>query len=157
MTDIITLVHRKLLVLKKTIAVAESCTGGMLSMLLTSKSGSSSYFLLGVVSYSNSAKISILGIRKKYLQNFGAVSREVAQAMVKAVQKIAHSDYAISITGIAGPGGGTIKKPVGTVWIALKDSKRLLCQKFLFKGSRSSIRKQASKKALELLYKEFLC
>lgn len=102
-----------------TIAVAESCTGGLLASCLTSLEGSSNYFSCGFVTYSNQTKISLLNIPSQTIKQFGAVSKEVAEAMALGAIHKAESSMAISITGIAGPAGGTLEKPVGTVWIAI--------------------------------------
>jgi len=151
MQDIIRQVHKLLLKKQKTIAVAESCTGGLLSNLLTQISGSSRYFILGIAAYSNTAKQTILKIPADIIAKKGAVSEEVACALARSVRKLGKTDFAIGITGIAGPAGGTIKKPVGIVFIAISSKKKNLCKKFHFKGSRLMIRKTAALKALELL------
>jgi len=135
----------------KTIAVAESCTGGLTSYLLTEKSGSSKYFMLGVVAYSNQAKAKILGIPQGLIRKKGAVSSDVALLMAKNVRTIAKTDFGVGITGIAGPTGGSKEKPVGTVFIAIANKDHTVSRKFLFKGNRSSVRKQAALKALKLL------
>ncbi len=142
------------LILRKnnlTLSVAESCTGGLLSSLLTQNSGSSAFFLLGVVTYSNKAKEQLLSIPHRIIAKKGAVSEETALLMAKQIRKISQSDLSLSITGIAGPLGGTLKKPVGTVFIATASSKRVICQKFLFRGNRNQIRMQAAKESLKLL------
>jgi len=144
-------VHEKLLEQEKTIAVAESCSGGLLSSLLTDISGSSGYFLLGVVAYSNSSKEIILHIPAKTIAKYTAVSAQVAVLMAKNVRKKAKSDLALSITGIAGPAGATANKPVGTVFICLSDKNKNNCRKFLFRGSRQNIRKKSAQEALRLL------
>lgn len=153
MQDIVRQIHKLLLKKGRTIAVAESCTGGLLSNLLTKLSGSSLYFILGTVVYSNWAKLSLLKISKVAINRHGAVSEEVAKAMATSIRKIAKSDYAIAITGIAGPSGGGVQKPVGTVFIALAGKNKQIVHKFIFKGNRTSIRKQAALKALHLLKK----
>ncbi len=144
-------VHKKLLGKKKTIAVAESCSGGLLSSLLTAISGSSGYFLLGVVAYSNSSKEIILNIPAQTIAKYTAVSAQVAVLMAKNVLKKARSDLALSITGIAGPTGATVNKPVGTVFICLSDKNKNNCRKFSFRGSRQDIRKKSAQEALRLL------
>lgn len=136
---------------KKTIAVAESCTGGSLAKQLTELSGSSAFFTLGVVTYSNESKTSLLKIPAVMIKKHGAVSEQVALAMAEKVRKTAKADIAISITGIAGPTGGTKAKPVGLVYIAVSTKNEMLCVKCNFKGERDSIRKQAVNQALELL------
>ncbi len=143
--------HKKLLEKKKTVAVAESCSGGLLSCLLTEISGSSGYFLLGVVAYSNSSKQTILDIPAQTIAKHSAVSSQVAVLMAKNVRKKAKSDLALSITGIAGPAGATANKPVGTVFICLSDKNKNNCRKFSFQGSRQDIRKKSAQEALRLL------
>ena len=148
-------IHISLLKNKKTIAIAESCTGGLLSNLLTKLSGSSQYFMLGVVAYSNNAKKKILKVPSSLITTRGAVSKEVASSMAGRIRKVAHTDIGIGITGIAGPSKGSPQKPVGTVFIALDSKKKTICKKFHFKGTRLCIRKKAALKSLELL-KEIL-
>ena len=155
MKDIVHQIHTLLIKNKKTIAVAESCTGGLLSNLLIKLSGSSQYFILGVVTYSNKAKIKVLGVPSSLITTRGAVSKEVASSMAGRIIKVAHTDIGIGITGIAGPNAGTPQKPVGTVFIALDSKKGKICKKFHFKGARLCIRKKAALKSLELL-KEML-
>lgn len=132
--------------------MAESCTGGIISSLLTSLPGSSKYFMLGVVTYSNRAKNRILGIPAQLINKKGAVSCEVAINMAEKVRQIAKADYGIGATGIAGPAGGSAKKPVGTVFIAASCGNECICERFSFKGSRTSVRNQAALKALNLIY-----
>lgn len=144
-------IHSLLLKNQKTLSVAESCTGGLFSKLLTDISGSSKYFILGVVAYSNQAKINILKIPAELIDKQGAVSQEVAQKMAESIRKIAKTDFGIGVTGIAGSTGGTLQKPVGTVFIAIDSKNKKICKKFHFTGNRISIRKQAALKALKLL------
>lgn len=144
-------VHKKLLEKKKTIAVAESCSGGLLSYLLTDIPGSSKYFLLGVVTYSNNSKEKILNIPAQTIAKYSAVSAQVAVLMAKNVRKKVKSDFGLSITGIAGPTGATAGKPVGTVFICLSDKNKNNCRKFSFRGSRQDIRKKSAQEALRLL------
>jgi len=144
-------IHQILLKKKKTIAVAESCTGGLVSKLLTDLPKSSKYFLLGVISYSNSAKTSVLKVSAKIIRERGAVSAQVAAEMAESVRRLGKTDFGISITGIAGPGGGSKDKPVGTVFCAVADKSKTVIEEFNFSGSRGSIRRQSSQKALELL------
>jgi nicotinamide-nucleotide amidase len=151
MQDIIIKIHRSLIKTRKTIAVAESCTGGVLSSILTQIPGSSAYFILGLVTYSNRAKTSMLGIPNYLITQKGAVSKEVAEKMAQSVKKLAKTDFGIGLTGIAGPTGGTRQKPVGTVFIAVVSKNKNVCKKFLFKGSRSVIRKKTASKSLEIL------
>ena len=144
-------IHKLLVENKKTVAVAESCTGGLLSNLLTQIPGSSKYFILGVVAYSNRAKENILKIPANIIAKRGAVSKNVAELLAKSVRLIAEADFGIGITGIAGPGGSSKEKPAGTVFIAIDTKNRQICKKFKFSGSRLIIRKKAALKALELL------
>lgn len=155
MEHLINQIHKILIKNKKTIAVAESCTGGLLSTLLTQISGSSQYFIVGVVAYSNRAKKNILKISPQLIAKKGAVSQEVARDLAQSVRKIAKTDFGIGITGIAGPTGATPDKPVGTVFIAIDSKFRKICKKFNFSGSRITIRKKAALKALGLLKKAF--
>lgn len=141
------ILHKK----NKTLAVAESCTGGLISNLLTNISGSSGYFLAGVVSYSNKIKEDVLGVSPRSMQKYGAVSRQVAVEMAKGIRFLAGSDIGLGVTGIAGPGGGTRSKPVGLVYLALADDKKIVVKRFLFKGSRKSIKSQAAEAALRLV------
>lgn len=137
----------------KTIAVAESCTGGLLANLLTNIPGSSGYFLLGVITYSNQSKISLLKIPARLIKQYTAVSCEIARLMAVNLRKIACSDYGIGISGIAGPGGGTAKKPAGTVFIAVASMNKVVVKKFLFLGTRLMIKRKAAQKALLILKK----
>ncbi|MDP2831184.1 MAG: CinA family protein, partial [Candidatus Omnitrophota bacterium] len=119
-------IHKKLLRKEKTVAVAESCSGGELSSLLTSLPGSSGYFLLGVVTYSNKSKETILNIPVKIIARYGAVSRQVAILMAQNIRKKTLADFGLSITGIAGPTGATTTKPIGMVFIALAKKNKTL-------------------------------
>ena len=134
------------------ISFAESCTGGLLSSSITSISGSSKVFTLGVISYSNQAKINILKVPKKIIIKYGAVSYETCLSMVKNLNKISKTNISVSITGVAGPKGGTKKKPVGLVYIGIKKGNKTLIKKFLFKNmTRSLIQKTSVNKALNLI------
>lgn len=137
---------------KKTLATAESCTGGLISKMITDVPGSSNYFTYGWITYSNEAKISQLGVDKKLIDQFGAVSSEVASAMAVGARQKAGSDYSIAVTGIAGPGGGTEQKPVGLVYISIAGPNSIKTEKFLF-GSRNRdfIRLRTCQVALNLL------
>ena len=143
----------KLLTKKKIkIAVVESCTGGLLSSSLTSISGASKIFSLGLVTYSNQAKIKILKVNKNIIKKYGAVSHECCLAMVNNLSKISKANINVSITGIAGPNGGTKQKPVGLVYIGIKKGKKSLINKYYFKGKkRKIIQKATVKKALNLI------
>ena len=143
----------KLLTKKKfKIAFAESCTGGLLSSSITSISGSSKIFTLGLVTYSNQAKISILKVPKSIIRKNGAVSYEACLSMVKNLSKISKTNISVSITGIAGPKGGTKKKPVGLVFIGIKKGNKTLVKKYLFKNKkRISIQRATVIKSLNLI------
>ena len=136
---------------KLTVAVAESCTGGLLAHTFTNIPGSSDYFHLGLVTYSNQTKISQLNISADLLAAEGAVSEAVAKAMAVQVKQIAQTDFGIGITGIAGPGGGSPEKPVGLVYIALAAPDQVSCRKFNFLGKRENIKERAVISALNLL------
>lgn len=151
MQPIINQIHKLLTTRQKTVAAAESCTAGLLSYLLTQHPGSSKYFVLGVSTYSNSAKTRLLKIPSQLIAKKGAVSKEVALEMARSVRKLARADFGVAITGIAGPSGGTLKKPVGTVFIAVSSSKKSISEKSRFKGSRTRIRIKSALKALALL------
>lgn len=151
MQPVIKQIHRLLLKNRKSIAVAESCTGGLLCAMLTQVSGSSQYFILGIVAYSNNAKETILKVPHMSIAKKGAVSKEVARKLAESVRKLAGADFGIGVTGIAGPTGATPQKPIGTVYISIDTKNKNLCKKFIFKGNRSVIRKKAAIKALELL------
>ncbi len=144
-----------LLIKKKLkLAIAESCTGGMLSSAITSVGGASKIFTVGLVTYSNQAKISILKVPKKIIQKYGAVSIQCCLSMVNNLNKISKSKVCISITGIAGPKGGSKQKPVGLVYIAVRNGKKVIVNKSLFKNrGRSWIQKATVRKALSLLIK----
>ena len=137
----------------KTLAVAESCTGGLLSDRLTNIPGSSAYYKLGIICYSYESKIALLKVPRKTLAKFGAVSRQVAILLARNIRRIAHTDFGVGITGIAGPTGATAKKPLGLVYIAVAEKNGAFCRKFIFKGKRRSIKQQSSEQALKLLKK----
>ena len=143
----------KILTKKKLkIAFAESCTGGMLASEITSISGASKVFGLGLVTYSNQAKINVLKVNKSIIQKYGAVSLKCCEAMVKNLAKISKAQINVSITGIAGPNGGTKKKPVGLVYIGVKKNNKLLITKNLFKQkSRKAIQNATVKRTLEII------
>ena len=139
---------------KQKISVVESCTGGLLASSITSISGASKIFNLGLVTYSNQAKISVLKVNKSIIRKYGAVSNECCSAMVHNLSKISKANINISITGIAGPKGGTKQKPVGLVYIGVKKGNKTQINKCLFKNKkRSSIQKAAVKKALGMVLK----
>ena len=151
------IIKKLISVLKKKklkLAIAESCTGGMLSSAITSVSGASKVFTMGLVTYSNQAKMSILKVPKKIIEKHGAVSIQCCLSMVNNLSKISKSKVCVSITGIAGPSGGTKQKPVGLVYIGVKNGKKVIVSKSQFKNKgRSSIQKATVKKSLELLLK----
>ena len=134
------------------ISFAESCSGGLLSSSITSISGSSKVFTIGLVTYSNQSKTSILKVAKNIIRKYGAVSYEACLAMVKNLNKISKTNISVSITGIAGPNGATKKKPVGLVFIGIKKSNKTLVRKYLFKNKkRTSIQRAAVSKSLNLI------
>ena len=145
-------VVKKLIKKKIKISFAESCTGGMLSKSITSISGSSKIFQLGLVTYSNYSKINILKVPKKSIKKYGAVSKNVCFIMAKNVSKISKTNMSASITGIAGPSGGTKNKPVGLVFIGIKRGNKININRFLFKNKgRNFIQKSAVNKCLKLI------
>ena len=144
------ILHKQLINKKLTISVAESCTGGLLSHNLTKIANSSNYFKMGLITYSNEAKIKILKVNKNIIKKYGAVSKECCEAMVKNLSRISKSKINVSITGIAGPGGGTKDKPVGLVYIGIKMGKYLLILENKFRSkNRSSIQKATVREILK--------
>ena len=140
---------------KLTISTAESCTGGLLSSQITSVSGSSKVFLMGLVTYSNQAKIKILKISKKLINKYGAVSEECCYSMAKNLSEISKSSIALSITGIAGPAGGSIKKPIGLVYVGVCKDNTTIVRKFLFKKNlgRIGIQKRTCAEVIKIIKK----
>lgn len=136
---------------KQTVSTAESCTGGLLAGELTRLSGSSAIFTHGFVTYSNAAKHELLGVKNETLQQFGAVSQQTVAEMAHGALQKAHADYALAVSGIAGPTGGTADKPVGTVCFGLATKNQSQTQTKHFSGSRDEIRQQAVDYALQLL------
>ena len=137
---------------KLTVSFAESCTGGLLASSITSVSGSSKVFNMGLVTYSNSAKIKLLKVTKKTISRYGAVSYETCLSMVKNLSKISKSNISISVTGIAGPKGGTKEKPVGLVYIGLRKGSKTIIKKNLFKNKkRLSVQKSTVTQALKMI------
>ena len=134
----------------KTITAAESCTGGLLGGLITSVAGASDVFHQGLITYSNEAKQRLLGVDEALLAKHGAVSEEVARAMAKGALASAQADIALSITGIAGPGGGSAEKPVGLVYIGCARGEEVVVAKNIFTGNRQSVRLQSCHKAIEM-------
>jgi PncC family amidohydrolase len=137
-----------------TLAVAESCTGGQLSAALTAVPGASRVFLGGVVAYSNEAKIELLGVDWRILEEHGAVSEETAAEMARTARERFGSDIAIATTGVAGPGGGSELKPVGLVYLAWAGADSVRVERKLFTGDRASVQRQAVEQALSRLWKE---
>ena len=143
---------KKLTKKKLKISFAESCTGGLLSSAITSISGSSKVFDLGLVAYSNQSKINILKIPKSIIRKYGTVSEQVCLAMTKNLSKISKTDISVSVTGIAGPKGGTKEKPVGLVYVGIKKGNKIEIKKYLFKNKgREYIQKATVKKSLRLI------
>lgn len=135
----------------KTLSVAESCTGGMLGAALTGVSGSSAVFKGGVISYTNEIKANVLKVPAELLDREGAVSRPVAEAMAAGVRELTDSYCAVSVTGLAGPGGDEYGNPVGTVFVGYADDKRILAEHYVFTGDREEVRQQAAEAALKLI------
>lgn len=141
---------------QKTIATAESCTGGYIAHMLTSVSGSSDYFLGSVISYANEVKENVLGVKTSSLEKVGAVSQEVVEQMATNVRSKMQSDFALATSGVAGPSGGSEEKPVGTVWIAIADSSGVKSKKFLFEKNRERNIRRASLAAISMLRRKLL-
>ena len=138
-----------------TLAVAESCTGGLIGHRLTQVSGSSHYFLEGSTTYSNEAKVSRLGVKPELIQDYGAVSERVALAMAEGIRKTSGADIGLSITGVAGPSASD-KKPPGMVFIAISDAKESYCELFRFYNDRSRNKERSAQAALDLLRRRLL-
>ncbi|MCL4468511.1 MAG: CinA family protein [Deltaproteobacteria bacterium] len=145
---------KKLISTNKTISTAESCTGGMIAKFITDIPGSSKYYKGGIVSYSNETKVKILGVDNKLLEKHGAVSKDVAIAMVKGVQKLMQTDFAVAVTGIAGPDGGTYKKPVGLVYIAAAYGDEVIVKRFSFYRNRDLNRRLTTFNALKMVFEK---
>ena len=146
------IIIKKLIKNKLKISFAESCTGGLLSSAVTSISGSSKIFSLGLITYSNQSKIKILKIPKKLIRKCGAVSEKVCLTMVNNLNKISKTSISVSVTGIAGPKGGSKKKPVGLVYVGIKKGYKIRVKKYLFKNKgRAYIQKAAVNKSIELI------
>ncbi len=144
MKNLVNKLVKKLIKKKIKISFAESCTGGMLSSTITSVSGSSKVFNLGLVTYSNKVKIDILKVPKKIIAKYGAVSKECCLSMVKNLSKISKANISVSITGIAGPNGGTNLKPIGLVYIGIKKGNKIIIKKNLFKSRNRILIQKAS-------------
>ena len=152
MNDFSSKVVRILTKKKLTVSFAESCTGGLLASTITSISGSSKVFNMGLITYSNNAKVKLLKVPKKTITKYGAVSHETCLSMVENLSKISKSNISISITGVAGPNGGTKEKPVGLVYMGFKKGRKTIIKKNLFKNKgRISIQKTTVKKALKMI------
>ena len=146
----IQLLHKKLIKKKLTISVAESCTGGLLAHNFTKLANSSKYFHMGLITYSNQAKIKILKVNKNIIKKYGAVSKVCCKAMVQNLSKISNSKINVSITGIAGPGGGSKDKPVGLVYIGIKKDKIIIVEENKFKSKkRKKIQSLTVKKVIQ--------
>ena len=135
-------------------SLAESCTGGYIAHLITSIAGSSDYFKGSVVSYANEVKVNVLGVNAADLEREGAVSEAVVLQMAEGVRKITGADYAVSTSGVAGPGGGTPEKPVGTVWIGVATPRKSYAKLFTFSFTRERNIAKAASKAMEMLLEE---
>jgi nicotinate (nicotinamide) nucleotide adenylyltransferase len=140
----------------QTLSIAESCTGGLVSDRITDVPGSSDYFRGGIVSYSIEAKARHLGIPPDEIKRYGVVSAQVAKKMARGVRKAFRAGYGVSTTGVAGPGGGTVKTPVGTVFIGFSDGKKTFAMEAHFKGGRREVKEQAAEKALRILYQQLI-
>ena len=143
---------KRLIKKKLKVSIAESCTGGLLSSAITSISGSSKVFNLGLVTYSNRSKINLLKISKKLIRKHGAVSKQVCKAMTENINKLSKSNISIAVTGIAGPKGGSKEKPVGLVYVGIKKGNKINIKKYFFKNKgRSYIQRSAVNKCLKLI------
>lgn len=151
MKNIETVLVELLIESKMKLATAESCTGGLIAQKITSVPGASECFDCGVVTYSNEQKHKLLGVSEETLNKYGAVSEQTALEMCKGVRKLAKSDFGISVTGIAGPGGGTPQKPVGTVWIGICGESVHKAERFVFAGDRNQVRESTAETALEIV------
>ena len=148
----IKLLHKKLIQKKLSISVAESCTGGLLANNFTKLSNASKYFQIGLITYSNNAKIKILKVNKNIIKKYGAVSSECCKAMVVNLSKISKANINVSITGIAGPDGGSKEKPVGLVYIGVKKGNKVIISKnFFYSKNRVSIQKSTVKKVIKIV------
>ena len=137
------LLHKRLCESGLTISTAESCTGGMLAMLMTEKSGSSQYFKGSIVAYSNQIKVDLLDVSEEALSKYGTVSEDVVLQMLEGCEKRFHTDIVCAVSGIAGPDGGSEEKPVGTVYLGVKSLDKLMVEKCFFTGNRDEVRKKS--------------
>ena len=149
--DLIRSIGQILLARRMKLAVAESCTGGLLGARITSVAGSSAWFTGGVIAYANDVKQKLLGVPRALLERHGAVSKAAAIAMAKGVRRLVRADFAVAVTGIAGPSGGTRAKPVGTVWIAVGGPVGYKSLRSRFRGGRDRVRRAAVDAALRML------
>jgi nicotinamide-nucleotide amidase len=149
-------VGRRLTMTGFTLAIAESCTGGLIAQRITSVAGSSKYFIESCVTYANESKVRLLGVDKKLIKEFGAVSQQVARDMARGVRHRAKTDFGLAVTGIAGPDGGTEEKPVGLVYIALADDAHTEHRKLMIPGDRELVRWRASQAALDMLRRRLI-
>lgn len=152
MSSILEEITQKLAELGHTVTCAESCTGGLLSAAFTQQPGSSDWFNMGYVTYSNHAKQQLLNVNETTLRHYGAVSEECVREMALGALIDAKADYALSISGIAGPGGGSAEKPVGTVWFGFATKQRIWAKQKVFSGNRDAVRAQAVQFALQFLH-----
>jgi nicotinamide-nucleotide amidase len=136
----------------RTLSIAESCTGGLICDRITNVSGSSDYFMGGMVTYSNESKAEHLGIPSAIIKRYGAVSSQVARKMAQGVRKAFHTTFGLSTTGVAGPTGGTKRSPIGRVFIGISDGKKIWVKRKDFRGSRREIKKKATEEALQFFY-----
>ena len=143
----------KLTLRGKSLSIAESCTGGLLTHRLTNISGSSQFLVGSLIAYANETKIRLLKIPASLIKKHGAVSQVVARKMSQNARGIFRTDLGVGVTGIAGPTGGTKEKPVGLVFICVSDKRQTICRRFLFKGGRARVKSQAADEALRLLLK----
>lgn len=138
------------------LTTAESCTGGAISEAITSVSGSSQWFEFGFVTYANSAKRQLLGVSEETLEQYGAVSEQVVKQMAQGAIKQSEADYAIAVSGVAGPDGGTEEKPVGTVWVCWQTPSQIWTHKLVLSGDRQAVRTEAVKKSLQQLLQHLI-
>ena len=150
----IKLLHKRLIKKRISVSVAESCTGGLLAYNLTKLANSSKYFQIGLITYSNQAKIKILKVNKKIIEKYGAVSEECCKSMVQNLSKLSKSKLNISITGVAGPGGGSKEKPIGLVYVGIKKANKITIYKNKFNSkSRKKIQYMTIKKVIKIILK----
>ena len=152
--DSVTLVREladRLLRHRQKVCTAESCTGGLIAKTFTDLAGSSDWFERGFVTYSNEAKNEMLGVPESLVEDYGAVSEAVATAMASGALRHSRANFSVAVTGVAGPGGGSDDKPVGTVWIALASAEQMIAKRYQFDGNRQAVRANTMQTAIELL------